>query len=250
MCVFSGSVDHVGSTRILAASLEERQSLVYQMSLSTARAVAMILPVPTPPDSAQSAVQFIDLSGYPELFDHVEAAFPVPRSSSFVAQSGAALPVHRVGDFIASFVPSLDGFERLDRRFRLPSGLVDAVPAYRDYGFVVFQLAESGGLLDRLLGRAQTKDFHPMAFTFVRRDPSVLFFPTVHVHDGAVHEQAAFDHLLYAQCDRCPEGWPESPGGLEEHASMARACGALRPGPVSRRRIVGTHLNADVTVPS
>jgi hypothetical protein len=40
-----------------------------------------------------------------------------------------------------------------------------------------------------------------MAFTFPRRDLSTVFFPTVHVHDGEVHDQAHFDHTLYVQHD-------------------------------------------------
>ena len=40
---------------------------------------------------------------------------------------------------------------------------------------------------------------HPMAFEFPRADKGVLFFPTVHIHDGQVHAVADFDHLLYCQ---------------------------------------------------
>ena len=36
--------------------------------------------------------------------------------------------------------------------------------------------------------------------------PSELFFPTVHVHDGRVHETAVFDRQLYRQTDTEPEG--------------------------------------------
>ncbi len=32
-----------------------------------------------------------------------------------------------------------------------------------------------------------------MAFEFPHRDPTRLFFPTVHVHDGRVHARAEFD---------------------------------------------------------
>jgi hypothetical protein len=44
-----------------------------------------------------------------------------------------------------------------------------------------------------------TKNIHPMAFELTPRDPGVLFFPTVHVHDGTVHEKAHFNHTLYCQ---------------------------------------------------
>ena len=38
-----------------------------------------------------------------------------------------------------------------------------------------------------------------MAFSFPRRDPRAIFFPTVHIHDGQVHEKAEFDHSIYCQ---------------------------------------------------
>jgi hypothetical protein len=42
---------------------------------------------------------------------------------------------------------------------------------------------------------------HPMAFEFVTRFPDKLFFPTIQIHDGQVHEIADFDHHLYYQGD-------------------------------------------------
>src|SRR5262249_58819336 len=79
----------------------------------------------------------------------------------------------------------------------------DALPAYKDHGFAVFKLKKGA------------KTIHPMAFEFPRRDPKRLFFPTVHIHDGAVHPTAKFDHSLYLQ-KRDDEGiavltWRESP---------------------------------------
>ena len=42
-------------------------------------------------------------------------------------------------------------------------------------------------------------DVHPIAFEFPTRDPSRLYFPTVHVHDGAYNDTAGFYHRLYCQ---------------------------------------------------
>jgi hypothetical protein len=113
------------------------------------------------------------------------------------------LAVVEVGNFEASFVPTIADFARLDERFRLPPKTWEALPGYRDYGFAVFKLKK---------GKQQ---IHPMAFEFPRRDPARLFFPTVHVHDGKVNATAAFDHALYLQ-KRDDEGmklleWRESP---------------------------------------
>ncbi len=47
--------------------------------------------------------------------------------------------------------------------------------------------------------KAGAMSVHPMAFSFPRRDPQTVFFPTVHIHDGKVHEKADFDHIIYCQ---------------------------------------------------
>jgi hypothetical protein len=98
--------------------------------------------------------------------------------------------VVEVGKFVASFVPAVKDFARLDKQFRLPDGVWEKLPQYKDFGFAVFKLKkpEKGG-----------QKVHPMAFEFPREDKKVLFFPTVHIHDGQVHDKAGFDHTLYCQ---------------------------------------------------
>lgn len=179
----------------------------------------MILPLPVPPASPDDAVRFIDLSGYRQLFRDIDAAFPVevfrgargliePQSRS----RQAPLVVHEVGDFEASFVPSLADFSRLDRRFRLDDGVWQKMPRYADHGFAVFQLRGFASGLGRLLGRANRREFHPMAFEFPTRHPDRIFFPTAHVHDGEVHPSAEFDHSLYVQAAGAPRGCESDPG--------------------------------------
>src|SRR5581483_11470974 len=101
--------------------------------------------------------------------------------------AAAPLEVHDVGDYIASFVPTVDDFERLDPRFSISKQVWSAIPAYADYGFAVFQLRELSG------------STHPIAFEFQTRLSDALYFPTVHIHDGTVHEKDNFDHVLYLQ---------------------------------------------------
>ena len=211
MCCFSRHVDKVSSTRIFARPLDAgRQLLVYGMTVEVADDVAMILPVPVPAGSREDAVRFVDMSACPAFFDHVSAIFPdervVPQSAlgpSF-APRAAMLVVHDVGDFEASFVPSADDFDRLDARFRLPSDVWEALPEYADWGFCVFKLRRPQGKGSGLFGlfksaKATSRKVHPMAFEFPRRDPTSLFFPTVHVHDRLVHPTAEFDHELFCQ---------------------------------------------------
>jgi hypothetical protein len=212
MCMFSRPVRQVGKTRIFARDLgDERQLLVYGMSIDADEDLAMVLPIPTPVAPREDAVLFVDLSSSPDFFLDLDALFPAEVAAGFAPQAASRsmpqqkLVVHEVGDFQASFVPSIADLERLDERFRLPRGVWDALPQYADWSLCVFKLAQTTkprGLVDRILGRDEpstARRIHPMAFELPRRDPSSLFFPTVHVHDGQVHDRAWFDHTLYAQ---------------------------------------------------
>src|SRR5712672_21954 len=210
MCCFSQPVISVSGTNIFARpDADGRQLLVYSMTVNAKKDLAMILPLPVKTPAGEKDVKFIDLKGYPELFTDMESGFPKPiaTASEDLMQGHAVtnspkLEVVQVGDFEASFVPTQNDFFRLDERFRLPRGAWKQLPAYESYGFAVFKL-KPGAL-----------KVHPMAFSFPRRLSKTLFFPTVHIHDGKVHEKAHFDHSLYSQPthDERPrtQGWEES----------------------------------------
>lgn len=125
-------------------------------------------------------------------------------------------------------MPTRGDFDRLDSRFRLSDSAWDDLPAYHDYGFAVFQLVDvaAGPWWRRWLGIAERKTIHPMAFSFPRRDPSSLFSPTLHVHDGHVHPSARLDHQLYAQL--LPGQGPGSPPG--PHAEEPPTSARVQPG--------------------
>lgn len=252
MCCFSGPVKAVGGTRIFARATEgDRQLLVYAMRAAFGADVAMVLPIPTPPGAPEDAVRWVDLSAAEGFFTDLELLFPQPQASRHATGARQQLAVADVGAFEASFVPRLTDFERLDPRFRLPAAVWDALPRYADWGFAVFKLraAPASGLGSRVAAALRgpaDRSFHPMALELPRRDPRQLFFPTVHVHDGAFHPRAHFDHALYAQCTAHPPGWDVgmAPGRV----------GLRRPGyawlahetPVLRRSIVGDQPNDDV----
>lgn len=250
MCCFSGPVDTVSTTRIFArAGQGTRQFLIYAMQYAAAADVAMILPLPTPPGPGEDAVNFLDLSAYPDIFADMETGFPVTRSLSIQSPGPETLlTVHSVGSFEASFVPTRQDFARLDNRFRLPDGVWDDLPAYTDYSFAVFKL------------KSGAHSVHPMAFSFPRRNPGALFFPTVHIHQGVVEESAHFDHTLYWQSSR-PESagrrgasaWREQRsmfGPARNHVRIADAQGIVEPElPLFRRRVFGLYPNEDLFLP-
>ncbi len=270
VCLFSGPVRHVSGTRIYAAPLDGgRQRLAYAMLVELPRDLAMVLPIPTPPGTPEDAVTFVDMSScvhfledLDDLFEQ-EAGFGAPQALGR-APAPAMLVVHDVGDFEASFVPTLADFARLDPRFRMPDQVWSQLPQYGDWGFCVFKLRAPAhakrGFFDFLKPAPPPlpKKRHPMAFDFPRRSPDELFFPTVHVHDGEVHPVAHFDHTLYAQLDRPSSGpfGPVAPAGWEGAAkptatlneAARRFVHADRH--VFRKRIRGMHPNGDQTMSS
>ena len=157
-----------------------------------------------------------------------------------------------MGDFEASYVPTLNDWDRLDERFRIPASLFDAIPAYRDFGFAVFKLRASHrkpwfGFLGL---NYVTQTIHPMAFDFPRANRDRIFFPTVHVHDGKVHPMATFDHTLYCQTGDATKNladWEESAGTARKFMDLGKARGVVQAdGPCYKKDIWGKHRNDDI----
>jgi hypothetical protein len=247
MCCFSRPVDRVANTNIFARSGKEgRQFLVYSMTLSAKEDLAMILPIPVPKEPKDDAVRFINLEKYPDFFADMLRGFPPPPATRSLGPTNslgakAPLPVVEVGSFEASFVPTVKDFDRLDQRFRLPAEAWDKLPLYKDYGFAVFKLKKGA------------KTIHPMAFEFPRAKPERLFFPTVHIHDGKVHDTAMFDHLLFCQRSETETDpifkWAESTQPARFFMKLDKSQGLLDPDAhCYMRAIHGRQKNEDILV--
>ncbi|MBL8890860.1 MAG: hypothetical protein JNL67_12845 [Planctomycetaceae bacterium] len=184
MCCFAQQVEFVEATKIFARLTDRStQYLVYQMTFSTKTPNAMILPIPVRAPAREGSVKFINLEDHPGFFESLAELFP----SLYRKSAAGSIPVHSVGDYIASFVPSIDDFENLDPAFVIPKSTWDQIPGYANFSFAVFQLTKLQGTP------------HPMAFEFETRTPDQVFFPTLHIHDGMVHETEEFDHQLFVQ---------------------------------------------------
>ncbi|MEQ8786912.1 MAG: hypothetical protein RIC55_11460 [Pirellulaceae bacterium] len=193
MCIFSQPVVAVNNTQIFARATSRRtQLLVYQMNYESSDVNAMILPIPIRQPAREGSLRFIDLRDYGDFFADLADGFPftppfsIGCSASFDPAAGNALEVFEVGNYVASFAPKLSDLSRLDERFTLPNKVWSQIPQYATYGFAVFQLA-AGSLTP-----------HPMAFEFECGDGSI-YFPTMHIHDGQIHDAEQFDHVLYLQ---------------------------------------------------
>lgn len=248
MCCFSQKVDLVADTNIFArASKEGRQYLAYSMRLKAGADLSMILPIPTPKGSAEDAVTFINLEKYPHFFEDLRKGFPEPESKNSRGGDKSLgkkdevpkLKVVEVGSFVASFVPSIKDFARLDAQFRLPTDIWDKLPQYKDWGFAVFKLKKG------------EMKVHPMAFEFPRANKKQLFFPTVHIHDGTVPDKAGFDHMLFCQIENEDiVMWEESPQPAEMFMSRVRESqGLIDPKAHCYRKVLkGRFDNKDVLV--
>jgi hypothetical protein len=200
MCCIMPRVEYVSDTSIFARFIEKgEQILVYSMKVGAKEDIAMILPIPVARNSGEKAVSFINLEKYPDFFKDMRKGFrQISRGKGGGGGFGAPPPkpkleVVKVGKFEASYVPTINDFDRLDERFRLPENTWDAIPAYKKYGFVVFKISS--------MAKAETTEhaYHPMAFRFPSLNRSRLYFPTVHIHDGEIHDKEEFDHALYCQ---------------------------------------------------
>jgi hypothetical protein len=247
MCCFSRPVSHVGSTRIFARFLDGvNQCIVYEMTVSVSEELAMILPIPVVQPAEEDAVKFTDFSSYPGFFGDLAKAYPIPVESAYQGDSrngpfagtGKPLEVQKVGSFNASFVPTIKDFSRLDAQFRLDDAVWKSLPQYKDFGFAVFKLRKGSQYL------------HPMAFRFPSRTPGKIFFPTVHIHDGKVHEMEDFDHRLYAQAWKTavikgPQ-WEESEKNAGQFVNQMKSKDFIwGGGHLYKRDIVGQAKNED-----
>ena len=250
MCCFSQPVETVADTNIFArAAKNGRQYLVYSMKFAANEDLAMILPIPTPKGSPDDAVKFVNLEKYPDLFLDMKKGFPVPTplrgegvKKDDSPPKALALPVVQVGSFVASFVPAIKDFERLDKQFRLPDGVWEKLPQYKDFGFAVFKLKKPEQ-------KGSEQKVHPMAFDFPRADKGLLFFPTVHIHDGSVPAKAKFDHALFCQSNDAPPQWEESPGHATSFVKVKETLGIVEPDAhVYRKLMKGMFENKDVGI--
>jgi hypothetical protein len=157
--------------------------------------------------------------------------------------AGGSLKVHDVGQYVASFVPSLAYFAKLDPRFRLSLETARSFSAYRGFGYAVFQLKES----------ANESDFHPMAFRYTPADSKTLFFPTVHIHDGGSYrDRAEYSHYLYAQPEIAADrNWWSKSDLLPSKQLVEKSNGLVHPDRHLYKALVfGIHPNHDYILTS
>ena len=281
MCIFSGHVEDVNSTNIFARVSGNVEYLAYSMNVAAEMDVAMILPIPAVlPDKtnlinnigssgytlSKDGIIFLDLSDYPELFKDLESPFQVTTREfdnlSFSASKGV-LAVEQVGDYICTFVPTNNDWDRIDPQFKLSNDTWAKLNYQENYSFVVVQL----NIIEKfpkmnVLGksnrvkpsaRVEKKKFHPIAFIFETQFPNWIYFPTTHVHDGQVHDREEFNHNFYFQSLEIKKpheaGFEKSGSTAGAFVNIAKAKGLVEPNQlILKSTMNGTFPNLDTWV--
>jgi len=188
MCMMTAPAE-VSDTSIYVSTDGAQQTVLYQMKMKAEKKIAMILPIPG------VLTSWVDTSKYPKFFEDLSSSFvPASRGGGGPIMLGSrALPVHKVGSYVATYVPTLDDFARVSPEFRLAPKLNLAKYGYDAPGwsFAVFAFdPECGG------------PEHAIGYRFQRGadfpDADALFVPTLHVHDGERADDVAhYDHHIY-----------------------------------------------------
>jgi hypothetical protein len=233
MSAFSGSLQQVANTRIFARAQDGKEYLAYQFDYAADGPIALILPLPTPPDTTAEAVRFIDLSGYPEFFADMEKGFPYARDVSG-ANPRRRMYGEKTNDYQGTFYPTLESLSSLEEDFRIPDETWKQLVEYNDFGFAVVKISP------------EVHPFYPLALEFPMRTPNLLYFPTLHIRSGEAPEEASFDHDLFCQARA---GWLRTYDVAGSFMDVDRAQGVVDAGErVSRMTVQGMHPNSDILV--
>lgn len=188
MCIISGPVLSVNSTKILALPSKngKRQLTVYSNAVATPDSNAMCLPVPNP-----DTVKFEQVPN--DIFKQCQRSFNIslPRgytdgTMNFSTNSAkrTSLPIQSHGSYEVVLVPSLDDLDRIPTHFTtLTSEVIEFLKTSYPNSF--------GVLLCRL--KKGSSDYEPFAYSHDIQANEQLFFPTKHFH---IHNDSSSNHLI------------------------------------------------------
>eukprot|EP01128_Nolandella_sp_AFSM9_P009118 TRINITY_DN5756_c0_g1_i1.p1 TRINITY_DN5756_c0_g1~~TRINITY_DN5756_c0_g1_i1.p1 ORF type:complete len:285 (-),score=44.64 TRINITY_DN5756_c0_g1_i1:87-941(-) len=235
MCIFNTKVGVVRSTKILvAATAKGRQVTVYENAVSVVggntrkpgqygkKAAleeqvreernnnAMILPCPLtegsdiiPLNLSRDSFSFANLDkGFPEKPQLRSNARGSTNSFSFEKK----LEVVQIGAYSVSIAKSLVDLSRIDTGvFKVNESIL---PALRERYSVRF------GFVICAFNPANKIEPHPIGYVHDPPESKNLFVPTLHIHDGKVHQKENFDQNIYSV--NTDEQSGQSPADLEK----------------------------------
>ncbi len=180
MCILLHGVEDIGDTKIFVApnAKQTKQITVFKNFIKNgAPNNAIILPCPYP-----ETIEFISLENFKKFFTTCEKLFLMAPETLFVQQ---------LGSYIATVVPSISDFSKLDEKFVVTQ---DCLNLLRDeyfgknMGFIVCQLMEGA------------QNYHP--FGYSHKLPPKLFLPTKH-YNGERKAFEKFNHNIYVYNGIC-----------------------------------------------
>jgi hypothetical protein len=228
-----------------AMPVPEKQFLVYSMNYRVGEDLAMVLPLPVPVGSKEDAVQFIDLHGYGEFFADLQSGFPVAASDKRRPLS-RSMPSH-CRQRRSRWFRSAASKRRLCRRSKTLRASMLGFACRTGFG-TSCPPTKSRGLRCSSCARMPARCIR-WRLRFLAPIASKLFFPTVHIHDGKVHDTAHFDHSLYCQVGSQygkTTGWEETPQLASAFVKVAATKGIVDGSAhCYRKTILGNQKNQD-----
>jgi hypothetical protein len=199
MCIISGPIEDVDSTKIFIAPNKagNRQLTIYSNKVANlSPGNAMILPVPFP-----QTVEFHNMNSYTTLFEDCSSCFIKPTSrgvskdmsllfnNSSDSDHERCLRVYNVGSYQVTLALSLSDLKRVDAAvFTLSLGCSEVLSKdYADpmYGFIICKLADTN------------KSYHPFGYSH-KIQGSALFIPTKHYHNHAIMRDRFYNDMSSA----------------------------------------------------
>ncbi len=253
MGIFTRPVRVAGATNIFArAAKDGRQFLAYNFRYEAADDFALILPLPTPPETLPTDVRFIDLSGYDSFFSDLRHGFPeLEREAEKVSLTDRI--IEKVRDWLdidptraaITFAPNPAALSHIADEFQVTPAVRRALDRFGATGCVCLKLTAGANRVP------------PLAIEFPRRQPDRLFFPTALAAGDVYEARASFNYHLFGQLPHCPPTWRSSTSSGDERLRLARdwlkvdkSSGLLAPDlPIVWQRLSGLHDNLDAYVP-
>jgi hypothetical protein len=231
MCIVADSVSDVSKTKIASFSVAyslngdrnmiPAQLIVYAAKVeSLVKENAFILPIYNPGNNYTKIIP-LDLSDMTDFFFDLENIysrwFPLQEKSYaqsnsleiFDSLNSSTLPVHKVGDYRFSIMPSKYDFNRLDKsRLNVDPAAKIAIDVHNDdYSFIIYQFFQKGKI-----------DISPFGYLCAPCEKNTMILPTIHGHPhnqfpdtslGYVtnlyvtyksdfEDKAEYDHEIYA----------------------------------------------------
>lgn len=219
MCIVADQVKSVSKTKIasfmIKAGLDQSEKEIYQLVIysanidSVVNKNALILPVYNPGNNPNKIIP-LDLSEMSDFFDKLDALYNRSNNSNSFGVTYscncASLPVHRVGNYKFSIMPSKEDFVRLNTSELIvdPAARVSIDVHSNNYSFIVYQFYQKGYI-----------DITPFGYLCKPYKDHQMIIPTIHGHpdnciafnrhyiDRNVFEDVSeYDHVIYTLIDK------------------------------------------------